>query len=65
MLQSHDPRKTEICNWLAEEPKKHEVMRSAGHSDFRKTHKYYLAVVDYLKERCREVNYRGLCEKPV
>jgi hypothetical protein len=40
-------------------------MRLAGHSDFRTTHKYYLAVADDLKERAREVTVRGLCKKLV
>ena len=40
-------------------------MRLAGHSDFRTTHKYYLAVNDNLKERGREVTARGLCKKLV
>jgi hypothetical protein len=36
-----------------------------GHSDFRTTHKYYLAVADNLKDRAREVTARGLCKKLV
>jgi len=40
-------------------------MRLAGHSDFRTTHKYYLAVNDNLKERGREVTVKGLCKKLV
>ena len=61
----HDLRKTAICNWLAEGLREYEVMRLAGHSDFRTTHKYYLAVADNLKERGREVTARGLCKKLV
>jgi hypothetical protein len=40
-------------------------MKLTGHSDFRTTHKYYLAVADGLKERAREVTARGLCKKLV
>jgi integrase len=61
----HDLRKTAICNWLVEGLREYEVMRLAGHSDFRTTHKYYLAVADNLKERAREVTARGLCQKLV
>jgi len=61
----HDLRKTAICNWLTEGLKEYEVMRLAGHSDFRTTHKYYLAVNDNLKERAREATDRGLCKKLV
>ena len=61
----HDLRKTAISNWLAEGLREYEVMRLAGHSDFRTTHKYYLAVADNLKERGREVIARGLCKKLV
>jgi hypothetical protein len=40
-------------------------MKLAGHSDFKTTHKYYLAVTDDLIERAREANDRGLCKKMV
>jgi integrase len=59
----HVPRKTAIRNWFAERLREYEVMRLAGHSDFRTTHKYYLAVADSLKDRTREVTARGLCRK--
>jgi len=61
----HDLRKTAICNWFVEGLREYEVMKLAGHSDFRTTHKYYLAVVDNLKDRAREVIDRGLCKKLV
>lgn len=61
----HDLRKTAICNWLAEGLKEYEVMRLAGHADFKTTHKFYLAVADDLKDRTRKVTARGLCQKLV
>lgn len=45
-----------VCNWFAQGLKEFEVMRLAGHADFRTTHKFYLAVVDDLKGRVRRAN---------
>ena len=61
----HDIRKTAICNWFAQGLKEYDVMVLAGHSDFRTTHKFYLAVAHNLKERVRQANARGLCQKLV
>jgi len=46
--QFHDLRRTAICNWFREGLKELEVMRLAGHADFKTTHRYYLRVRDDL-----------------
>jgi len=61
----HDLRKTAIRNWFAQGLKELEVMKLAGHADFKTAHKFYLAVADDLKNRGREVSARGLCQKLV
>lgn len=61
--QFHDLRRTAICNWFREGLRELEVMRLAGHSDFKTTHKYYLRVCDDLVDRARETTARGLCQK--
>jgi integrase len=37
----HDLRRTAICNWFREGMREYEVMKLAGHADFKTTHKYY------------------------
>ena len=61
----HDLRKTAIRNWFAQGLKDFEVMKLAGHADFKTTHKFYLAVADDLKDRARKASARGLCQKLV
>lgn len=61
----HDLRKTAIRNWFAQGLKEFEVMKLAGHADFKTTHKFYLAVADDLKDRARKASARGLCQKLV
>jgi len=61
----HDLRKTAIRNWFAQGLKEFEVMKLAGHADFKTTHKFYLAVAEDIKDRARKVSARGLCQKLV
>jgi len=61
----HDLRKTAIRNWFAQGLKEFEVMKLAGHADFRTTHKFYLAVADDLEDRARKATAQGLCQKLV
>jgi len=58
----HDLRRTAICNWFKEGMREYDVMKLAGHADFKTTHKYYLHVHDDLVDRAREVTTRGLCK---
>jgi integrase len=58
----HDLRRTAICNWFREGLKEFEIMRLAGHADFKTTHRYYLRVRDDLVDRAREATARGLCQ---
>jgi integrase len=37
----HDLRRTAICNWFKEGMREYDVMKLAGHADFKTTHKYY------------------------
>ncbi len=60
--QFHDLRRTAICNWFKEGLRELDVMRLAGHSEFKTTHRYYLRVKDDLVDRAREVTARGLCQ---
>jgi integrase len=60
--QFHDLRRTAICNWFREGLKELDVMRLAGHADFKTTHRYYLRVRDDLVDRAREATARGLCQ---
>jgi hypothetical protein len=41
----------------------YDVMKLAGHSDFRTTHKYYLVVKADLIDRARMATAQGLCQK--
>ena len=56
----HDLRRTTICNWFAEGLSELEVMRLAGHADFKTTHRYYLKVRDGLVDRARQASARVL-----
>jgi integrase len=60
--QFHDLRRTAICNWFKEGMREYDVMKLAGHADFKTTHKYYLRVHDDLVDRARQANARGLCK---
>ncbi|MFC1633569.1 tyrosine-type recombinase/integrase [Planctomycetota bacterium] len=57
----HDLRRTAICNWFKEGMREYDVMKLAGHADFKTTHKYYLRVHDDLVDRARQATARGLC----
>ena len=61
----HDLRKTAIRNWFTQGLREFEVMKLAGHADFRTTHKFYLAVADDLNDRARRAATKGLCQKLV
>lgn len=61
----HDLRKTAIRNWFAQGLREYDVMKLAGHADFKTTHKFYLAVADDLEERARIIASQGLCQKLV
>ncbi len=58
----HDFRRTAICNWFREGMSEYDVMKLAGHADFKTTHKYYLRVRDDLVDRARQATARGLCQ---
>jgi len=58
----HDLRRTAICNWFREGMREYDVMKLAGHADFKTTHKYYLRVHDDLVDRARQATARGLCK---
>lgn len=58
----HDLRRTAVCNWFAQGLKEYDVMKLAGHADFKTTHKFYLAVSDDLVDRARLANTQGLCQ---
>jgi len=60
--QFHDLRRTAICNWFKEGMREYDVMKLAGHADFKTTHKYYLRVHDDLVDRARQATARGLCK---
>jgi len=49
----HDLRKTAITSWFRQGLSEHDVMTLAGHSNFRTTHQFYLAVADDLVDRAR------------
>jgi integrase len=51
----HDFRRAALSNLLTHGMSEHDVMVLAGLSDFATTHKFYLAVADYLIERVRAV----------
>jgi integrase len=61
----HDFRRTAISMWLANGMSEYDVMKLAGHADFRTTHKYYLRVRDDLVHRARVATAQGLRQKLV
>ena len=56
----HDLRRTAISNWLAEGLSEFEVMKLAGHADFKTTHKFYLRLRDDSVDRARQASSRAL-----
>ncbi len=56
----HDFRRTAICNWFKQGMSEFDVMKAAGHADFKTTHKFYLKVADDLVEKTRKATPRGL-----
>ncbi|MCU0917097.1 MAG: tyrosine-type recombinase/integrase [Planctomycetes bacterium] len=56
----HDLRRTAICNWFAQGLSEYEIMRLAGHADFKTTHRFYLRVRDDLMDRARQASSRAL-----
>jgi len=56
----HDLRRTTISNWLAEGLSEFEVMKLAGHADFKTTHKFYLRLRDDSVDRARQASGRAL-----
>lgn len=56
----HDLRRTAICNWFAQGLTEYEIMKLAGHADFKTTHKFYLRVRDDLMDRARQASSRAL-----
>jgi integrase len=58
----HDLRSTAITNWFANGMSEYEIMRLAGHADFKTTHQFYLAVADDLVDRARAAVSAGVCQ---
>ncbi len=56
----HDLRRTAICNWFAQGLSEYEIMKLAGHADFKTTHRFYLRVRDDLMDRARQASSRAL-----
>jgi len=56
----HDFRRTAICNWFKQGMSEFDVMKSAGHADFKTTHKFYLRVSSNLVDKTRDATPRGL-----
>jgi len=56
----HDLRNTALTNWFANGMGEYEVMKLAGHSDFKTTHQFYLAVADDLIDRARAAMSTGI-----
>lgn len=56
----HDLRRTAICNWFAQGLSEYEIVKLAGHADFKTTHKFYLHVRDDLMDRARQASSRAL-----
>ena len=59
----HDFRRTAICNWLYEGMSEYEVMRLAGHADFKTTHRFYLHISDTAINRARQASSRSIGKK--
>lgn len=51
----HDLRRTALSRWVRAGMSEFMVMRLAGHSDFRTTHTFYLAVDENLLRQARAV----------
>ena len=58
----HDLWRTAICDWFAQGLSEFEVMKLAGHADFRTTHIFYLCIKDDLVELARQITARGLSQ---
>jgi len=58
----HDLRNTALTNWFANGMSEFEVMKLAGHADFKTTHQFYLAVADDLIDRARVASGAGVCQ---
>ena len=58
----HDLRNTAITSWFRNGMSEYDVMKLAGHADFKTTHKFYLAIADDLIDRAREASNAGLCQ---
>lgn len=56
----HDLRNTALTNWFAAGMTEFDVMKLAGHSDFKTTHQFYLAVADDLIDRARAALSTGI-----
>jgi len=56
----HDLRNTALTNWFTNGMGEYEVMKLAGHADFRTTHQFYLAVADDLIDRARAAMSAGI-----
>ncbi|MBN1505645.1 MAG: tyrosine-type recombinase/integrase [Sedimentisphaerales bacterium] len=56
----HDLRRTAVCNWFAQGLSEYEIMKLAGHADFKTTHRFYLRVRDDLMDRARQASSRAL-----
>jgi len=56
----HDLRRTTISDWLAEGLSEFEVMKLAGHADFKTTHRYCLRLRDDSVDRARQASSRAL-----
>jgi integrase len=58
----HDLRNTAITSWFRNGMSEYDVMKLAGHADFKTTHKFYLAIADDLIDRAREASGAGICQ---
>jgi integrase len=58
----HDLRNTAITSWFRNGMSEYDVMKLAGHADFKTTHKFYLAIADDLIDRAREASVAGVCQ---
>jgi len=56
----HDLRNTALTNWFTNGMGEYEVMKLAGHADFKTTHQFYLAVADDLVDKARVAVNTGI-----
>lgn len=56
----HDFRRTAICNWFRQGMSEFDVMKAAGHADFKTTHKFYLKIADDIVDKTRKATPLGL-----